>query len=398
MADKALSLASGYIVKAVNRLKRAQPNEIFPLIKNGVSRLLVEMRSGQSIQIIPLLQDYLARANPGQEAPTISRFMPCTTGWENETYSFTLARGPAKQRKTEEFMLCIYPGSFAHKRANSEYQALTRLYQAGYPVPMVKHYEQDGDPLSHFRPFMVTECVQGHRMGKALTDSTGVEREKLLSVFCGLLARLHSFDWRMMTDDPSYYLAYHSRNTIDLSLAESQADVQCMIQPGLQPGWQWILDHGHEITSPGLSFVHFDFHPNNIILREHVDPASGGAVVIDWTGASITDYRFDLAWTLLLVCSYIDGKLRDPIIKEYERQSGRRVEDIEFFEAVACFSRLLRLCCLITQKSEQSGYRAGTEKQILGQAPIIKHTYERFLQFTGCRIPEVEEFLNSVKA
>ncbi len=45
--------------------------------------------------------------------------------------------------------------------------------------------------------------------------------------------------------------------------------------------------------------VHWDYHPGNVLLRD-----DSSAVVIDWTQIDVSDPRFDLAWTLLLVSSY----------------------------------------------------------------------------------------------
>ena len=386
MSKESLYLARGYLSKAVNRLQYAHPNEILPLIKIGITRLLFDMQSAKPKQMIRLLQDYYARNFPNKEAPVISSFMSNNNGYENETYSFTVVWGPANYRKTEEMILCIYPGANAHKRSNIEYQALTRLHEAGYPVPNVEIYDQNGDELSLCRPFAIMKRINGCRMWNSLINSKGEVDESLLPVYCGLLARLHSIDWRILTDDPSTHSTIDSCNIIEHFLIDHQTEVGRIMPPGYQNGWQWILSNGNDIESTGPSIVHGDFHPNNIILRNDVDPVSGGAVVIDWTSAAITDYRFDLAWTLRL-CSNSETKIRETIMREYERQSGKKVEDIEFFEVVACFARLLRFGCIMAQNSENIGLRTGTEKILLDQAPVIQQLYERYLKLNRYHNP-----------
>ena len=393
MTEITLSEVRGYFAKSVQQLKNANLDERLHLIKSGIKRVLRKVRPAYSRQMIPLLRSYIALNFPEKEAPVISNFITATCGWENETYSFTVAWGTAKQRKTEEMILCIYQGNFAQRSAHTEYQALTRLHQVGYPVPVVRLYAPDGDLLSRRRPFLIMQRIPASRMWKPLLDSRGEEREKLLSEFCGLLARLHSLDWRIMTDDPATYAAIGATDVVSHFLAGREVDVESVKVPALESGWQWILAHGKKIRSPGLSIVHFDFHPNNILLCD-----GGDAAVIDWTGANVTDYRFDLAWALLLVCSYMGDELRSPFLQEYERQSGRKIEDIEFFEVVASFGRLLRICIVMSQSAEAIGLHAGKERGILAQTPIIQQMYSRYVELTGLTIPPIAELLRKAES
>lgn len=230
-------------------------------------------------------------------------------------------------------------------------------------------------------------------MLKPLLSSTGGEHQRLLSTYCGLLARLHSIDWRILVDDPATYPAGDSLHIVSHYLTTHQTEAAGDMPRGFQSSWQWILSHGEGIVSPGLVIVHNDFHANNIIIRNGANSTGESAVVVDWTNATIADYRFDLAWSLPLLYRYADGSLRSSILREYERQSGRRVENIEFFEAVACYARLWRIYALMTEGAAESGLRPGVEETIRGQLPLIRQIYSRYCELTGLTIPEVEKFL-----
>ena len=51
----------------------------------------------------------------------------------------------------------------------------------------------------------------------------------------------------------------------------------------------WLQTRTKAITPTEPTVVHGDFHPGNVLLR-----TDGASFVIDWTGADISDYRFDL--------------------------------------------------------------------------------------------------------
>jgi hypothetical protein len=54
------------------------------------------------------------------------------------------------------------------------------------------------------------------------------------------------------------------------------------------------------------------------------------AVVIDWTRFAVSDYRFDLGRTLLLVNAYPGPAERRAILQGYEKRAGAPVDCIRF--------------------------------------------------------------------
>jgi aminoglycoside phosphotransferase (APT) family kinase protein len=63
-------------------------------------------------------------------------------------------------------------------------------------------------------------------------------------------------------------------------------------------------------------------------------------VVIDWTGLQLSDPRFDLAWTLMLISAYQGSQWRQSFLEAYERHAGELLENLEFFDVAACTRRL----------------------------------------------------------
>ena len=67
----------------------------------------------------------------------------------------------------------------------------------------------------------------------------------------------------------------------------------------------------------------------------------------------VSDLRFDLAWTSLLLRMHNGMKLRDSVIPTYETLMGLKVERVEFFEVFAYFRRLFNSAIWFTADSER---------------------------------------------
>jgi aminoglycoside phosphotransferase (APT) family kinase protein len=130
-----------------------------------------------------------------------------------------------------------------------------------------------------------------------------------------------------------------------------------------------------------------DYHPYNILLR-----CDGAAFVIDWTSAQVSDYRLDLAWTLLLMSTYGNPEARDLVLREYERIAGHEAEQIEFFEVAACLRRLVTIHISLSAGAETMGMRAGAEDAMADSDHIAK-VYALLQERTGIRIAEIEQLL-----
>jgi hypothetical protein len=116
-------------------------------------------------------------------------------------------------------------------------------------------------------------------------------------------------------------------------------------------------------------------------------------VVVDWTQVDVSDSRFDLAWTLLLVSTHENAVWHKRILHEYERLAGTEVEQLAFFEVFACLKRLYSVAVSLAHGPESLGMRPDAGIMMVQQMGAIARVYDLLLQRTGIGVPEVEELL-----
>ncbi len=354
-------------------------------------------------ELLPLLQSYFPRAFPDRADPQVTGLERLSGGWESDVYAFTVEWGLPGLRQREDLVLRIYPGADAYEKSANEFRNLSLLRQAGYPVPRVDCLERDSSPFG--RPFLIMECIHGRPMWDGMFHSPPQEQQKRLQQFCCLFARLHAIDWRPLVPNSAEFEPADPHGIVERQFARWQPYIDALPLPGFQAGWAWLREHGHQVTSTGASLVHWDFHPNNILIKDNWSPepnadeeaageAYGEATVIDWTGLELTDYRFDLGWTLLLLTAYEGDRWREPLLREYERQAGHKVEGMAFFDAVACYRRLVSMVGSLAFGAEKLGMRPGAEEIMRRQAGHLRKVYAKFQSLTGLRMPEVEPYLS----
>lgn len=151
----------------------------------------------------------------------------------------------------------------------------------------------------------------------------------------------------------------------------------------------WFGEQRERTACKGASIVHYDFHPDNIL-----ESKDGKLYVIDWTSAEISDYRFDLAWTLILALAYKGDVVREMILKEYEQQLGNKVSDLEVFEAAAIVRRLGFVMLSLGNGADKMGIRPETADAMRRDKIPLTRLYNRLKEITGLTLPEVEAFLD----
>lgn len=333
-----------------------------------------------------LLESYYVQNIPDKEQPTVDTMSDISSGWESVLYSFWLEHGPAADRQRERLVLRLYVGRGAAEKARHEFQAMGQLYRAGYPVPQVFALEEEQSPFG--RPFILMEYVQGQELWSLMSKTPRTEWSPLLTLFCQLFVRLHTLDWRPFSQTANNPSPYH---TIDrwLEFGRSLPQVNPFGEE-FQPVLAWLEARREQMACLRPSPVHQDFHPSNIIVK-----SDGSAVVIDWTNFSISDFRFDLAWTLMLADAYEGTAVHDGILQTYEQVSGRPVEQIECFEVVACLRRLLDVSTSLSAGPEQLGMRAEATAVIQQQMPAHRRVYSLLVKHTGIHLPSLEKLLLS---
>ena len=332
------------------------------------------------------LDAYCARAFPARQGMRITGLTHVSAGWESEMYSFAAESGPAGARQCEELILRLYPGEDAYAKSAREHRGMSLLHGAGYPVPQVLVLERDDSPFG--RPFVIMERISGQQMWPVWFGSPEEKQKELLILFCQLFVRLHTLDWRPFVQDTTSFDVADPYALLDRGLDRTRPYLERFPIAGFLPIVAWLEERRDLAPCRRPSIIHWDYHPANILLCD-----DGSAVVVDWTQVAVSDSRFDLAWSLLLVSTY-EGKVwYERILHEYERLAGAKVEQLAFFEVFACLKRLYSIVASLTYGPETVGMRPEAAAIMRQQLGPSKRVYDLLLERTGIQVPEMEELL-----
>ncbi len=308
-----------------------------------------------------------------------------TDGWESDLYACDIEYEEHGARRRDGAILKLYHGVEAGAKAEREFAGLLHLSEAGFPVPRpLAHDAADG---AMGRPYLLMERVAGRELRDALPEADTDERLRLLTLFCRLFVDLHTLDWRPFVPNPDdYHAEGYIRSWLDL--AERSVAALPIPVDAFAPVFAWLREHVAEVECERLSVVHRDFHGGNVLLQQ-----DGAPVVIDWTAIEVSDYRFDLAWTLLLSSTYGQLEARELILGEYERLAGRRVEQLAFFDVAACARRLVDIATTLGAGAQTSSMRPEAEAAIRRQADHVRRVYALLQERIGQPLPALEQIL-----
>lgn len=335
------------------------------------------------------LLSFYQKRFPFRESMRILNLAAISDGWETEVYAFTAQYEEAAERKREDLILRIYPGDDAPQKSTREFNAMKRLHQGGFPVPKVLILELVNSPFG--KPFVIMEKIDGRLMGDLFVESPDEKKQELLTLFCRMFVDLHTLDWKPFAPDLPISGPEDPSEVINHELSGWQAFSRNFQHTEFDPVFDWLKERSSDVRCKRLSVIHWDYHPWNILLKDN-----GEAFVIDWGGVNISDFRFDLAWTLLLTSTYGKPKMRETVLDEYERIAGDRVEQIEYFEVAATLRRLFSIVLSLRDGADKLGMRPGAEKAMLENVDHIRNVYAVLGNRTGITIPEIERLLSTL--
>lgn len=327
------------------------------------------------------------REFPSRKDVRIIDLARISDGWETDVYSFAMEYQEGAEEKCEDLILRIYPGDDAPQKAAKEFEAMKQLYGVGFPVPQVLWLELDDAFFG--KPFVIMEKIDGRSMGDVIVESTEEKQQELLALFCQMFVDLHTLDWRPFASAPSLDATKDLAAILNHELSQWQGYFYHFQNHSFDPVFDWLRERTFEVQFGRPSVIHWDYHPYNILLRN-----DGAPFVIDWTNVQVSDFRIDLAWTLLLTSSYGDPQVREIVLREYERIAGQRVGQIEFFDVVACLRRLGSIVISLSEGPEKLGMRPGAEA-MMKNVSHIESVYALLRDRTGITIAEVEELLST---
>jgi aminoglycoside phosphotransferase (APT) family kinase protein len=139
--------------------------------------------------------------------------------------------------------------------------------------------------------------------------------------------------------------------------------------PHLEEVGRWLSDHLPNDRRIGI--IHGDFQFANVLFSHHSPRISG---VVDWELATLGDPLLDLAWVLgswwengdpegkrPLVTPWDDFMSRAELARLYGEITGRRMDDLPWYFALACY----KLACLLEGTYARS--KAGQSPAQIGE-------------------------------
>lgn len=296
-------------------------------------------------------------------------------GWESTIHTFTVTASDGTER---DIVLRRYSGPAGGAKAVREFEGMRYLGSGGYPVPEVLAVEPDPGPVG--TPFILMERVDGDTMWPLIFPAGGGVDRDLFGLFVDLAVRLHRFERDGFRGKPA---------SVEAQLGEWRAASAEHPMPGFDAALAWLDARAGSVAPMEPAVVHWDYHPENVLYD------NGTVNVIDWTQVGVSDPRFDLAWTMLLVGTYQGEEHRDAIRNEYEERSGASVPSLGFFDAAVSVKRLYSVTVSLLAGPEALGMQPEAAVQMREQVEPLGSVYRLFQERTGLTIPEVERVLSS---
>lgn len=318
------------------------------------------------------LATWLDMAIPEWAVTVVENLVEIPGGWESDVYRFDLRHGP--DGLLERLVLRCYVRSGIAER---EYTGMRWLWEAGYPVPEVLAVDPDGTAVG--RPCMVMRFIPS-ASDRSWPD---VLEPAVFPQFVDLLRQLHALDWSGFGDITG---GMPSGDPIRSTLKEWRGILARFGPGGFDPVMRWLVDHAADVPRAWTSVVHWDFHVGNVIVSD-----DGTQTVIDWTQIAVTDPRFDLAWTELLIVMALGENYRTRLIDEYGPESG--LEGMDYFRVAVAFKRLVSVTLALSVGPEHLGMRPEAAGRMEREADTLQIPYATVVATTGLAIPRVEQLL-----
>jgi hypothetical protein len=141
-------------------------------------------------QLQSRLAAYYARQSRDQPQVSPGPLKDLTGGWASSLYTFTIHAQESSDADAMPRVLKMYaPTARGRAHAEREWQALTRLRAAGYPVPRASLFEPDVRYLGS--PFIVMEHVPARQLWDVLEQADQPRQAQLTRLFVARLVDLH---------------------------------------------------------------------------------------------------------------------------------------------------------------------------------------------------------------
>lgn len=304
------------------------------------------------------LRTYLAQQLPGLDAPL--KLERVKGGHSNETFYITRGEQQLVLRRPPRGPLL----PTAHDVLR-EYRILKALNTTNVPTPRVLLACEDTEVIG--APFYIMERVQGVVIRSQLPEFASDEagRRALSMRLVDALVDLHAANWRAIglenLGKPDGYISRQLRRWSDQLERSRRGPL-----PDLDAVTAWLAQHQPE--SPPATIVHGDYRIDNVMFAAK-EPRV--VAIFDWEMATIGDPLADVGYLLSFwrepgepepefasdawrVMEKPGFMTRAEITDYYAQRSGRKVQDVAFYEALAIWKLAILL------EGSYSRHRSGT--------------------------------------
>jgi aminoglycoside phosphotransferase (APT) family kinase protein len=271
---------------------------------------------------------------------TLSSLERPSAGYSSETLIVAAAWSTDGQVRHRSLVVRMAPagaGTFPHYDLVAQWQAQSAAAGGGVPVadPVLEH---DAGWLG--APFIIMPKVDGHIVGalahrdRWLRGRTESDQERLYRNFIATLADIHRADAGAAPDVP------RRDNAAEVEFWDQYLIWSSAGNPvgALVDALDWCRSH-RPAAEPDPALLWGDARFENTVFGDDLVPRA----VLDWDMTSVGAPEHDLAWftSLDLTMSRLFGERlggfpdRAETISLFERFSGRRVRDLEWYETLA---------------------------------------------------------------
>jgi aminoglycoside phosphotransferase (APT) family kinase protein len=298
------------------------------------------------------LTSWLERRMPAARDLRVSGVtVPSASGLSTETVLFEATWTEDGAPRSQGMVARVQPdgpGVFATYDLAKE-AAVMRALADHTPVPAPKILFSEDDPEVLGSPFLVMERVAGRipsddppfTAAGWVLDLDPAQRARLWENSLDVLTQIHQVDWRALglgfLDTPE------QRSGLPAQLAHWEQTFTWAAEgepnPTLEAALRWLRDNqpaddGEKVLNWG------DARVGNLIFSDDLAVAA----VLDWEMVALASPELELGWWLFLIRHHTEGiglPLPEGIpdaaasIARYERITGHRVRDIDYYEIFA---------------------------------------------------------------
>jgi aminoglycoside phosphotransferase (APT) family kinase protein len=204
------------------------------------------------------------------------------------------------------------------EKARREFKTFELLRQHGIPAPEPLYLDEHGAILGI--PGIVTRYVAGAQI-ESPADPVGWAR-----ALAAMLVRIHAVPCDATTQD--YLLDANSEAT--WFLRSGAVPDYMATHPDGAAVWQMAHDLCPNLQQVQPTLVHIDYWPGNVLWDQ-----GQITTVVDWEEAAYGDPAIDVAYCRMEMHLSGMGHVTDAFLEAYEREAGRPVANLGFWELAA---------------------------------------------------------------